>query len=214
MKEGNTSERYQLLSTLKRSLKVLDVSDIRRLKLVAVLQIGLGFLDLIGVATIGILGALAVTGIQSQQPGNQISSILDLLHMSSFSFQSQVAILGASAATILIVRTIFSIIVTRRIYFFLSRRGAFISSKLISKLLSQSLIQLNSRSSQETLFAVTSGVNAITLGVLATTITLIADTSLLLIMAVGLFIVDPIISLTTIIFFWRLRNCPVSSYEC
>ena len=200
----NISRNHPLFATLRRSLNVLEAPDKRRLKLVTLLQVGLGFLDLVGVAAIGILGALAVAGIQSQQPGNRISAVLDTLHLTSFSFQAQVALLGILAATILIVRTIFSIIVSRRIYFFLSRRGSFISSKLISKLLSQSLIQLQSRSSQETLFAVTGGVNAITLGVLATTITLIADGSLLLILTIGLFVVDPIIALTTIIFFGSL----------
>jgi len=193
-----------LLATLWRSLNILEAPDRRRFKLVAILQVGLGFLDLVGVAAIGILGALAVTGIQSEQPGNSISAVLNAMHLTSFSFQTQVAILGISSATILIVRTIFSIVVTRRIYFFLSRRGSLLSSKLISKLLSQSLIQLQSRSSQETLFLVTSGVNAITLGVLATAITLVADGSLLFIMTIGLFVVDPVIALTAVIFFGSL----------
>ena len=91
-----------------------------------------------------------------------------------------------------------------KIFFFLSRRGATISSALISKLLSQSLTEVQSRSTQDTLYSVTAGVSAITLGVLGTATTIVSDASLLFIMIAGLFIVDPTIAVTTIIFFGTL----------
>ena len=188
-------------STLARALRVLPQSDKTKVLLVIVFLICLGFLDLIGVAAIGVLGALAVTGVQSVQPGNRVSGVLNLLGISDFSFQNQIAFLGISAATILIIRTVISILVTRRIYFFLSRRGALISSRLISRLLSQTLLEVQSRSTQETVYALTSGVSAITLGVLGTTVTLLADVSLLVIMIIGLFVVDSVIAITSILFF-------------
>jgi ABC-type multidrug transport system fused ATPase/permease subunit len=187
-----------------RSIKVLPKADHRKIVLVVALQVGLGFLDLIGVAAIGVLGALAVTGVQSTQPGNRVSAVLELLGLSNLSFQSQVAVLGLSAACILVIRTILSIIVTRKIFYFLSRRGAMISAELISRFLSQPLPKIQEKSSQETLYAVTFGVSSITLGVLGTAITLVADGSLLLIMIFLLFVVDPTIAVTSTIFFGTL----------
>jgi ABC-type multidrug transport system fused ATPase/permease subunit len=189
---------------LSRALRVLPLEDRSKVVVVTVLQVGLGFLDLVGVAAIGLLGALAVTGVQSQSPGNRVSSVLELLKISEFTFQNQVALLGLGAAGILILRTVISIIATRRIFYFLSHRGAIISSNLISKLLSQTLIQIQSRSNQDTVYALTAGVSAITLGVIGTTVTLIADGSLLVIMILGLFIVDPVIAVTSILFFGTL----------
>jgi ABC-type multidrug transport system fused ATPase/permease subunit len=165
------------------------------------LQVALGCLDLLGVAAIGVLGALSVTGVQSLQPGNRVGKVLETLGLENLTFQGQVAILGLAAAGILITRTILSIIVTRKVFYFLSRRGAMISSDLVSRLLSQSLLQIQMRSGQETLYALTSGVNSIMLGVLGTATTLVADGSLLVIMLIGLFIVDPTIALTTLLFF-------------
>ena len=191
-------------STVLRSLYVLPKSDRPKIVAVVILQVGLGFLDLLGVAAIGVLGALSVTGIQSLKPGNRVSGVLEFIGLSNVSFQNQVAILGMSAALILVIRTVLSIIVTRRIFFFLSRRGAVISANLISRLLSQSLIQVQARSTQETLYSVTAGVTAITLGVLGTTMTLVSDGSLLVIMIIGLFIVDPTIAFTTLVFFGSL----------
>jgi ATP-binding cassette, subfamily B, bacterial PglK len=191
-------------SVVYRSVKLLPRTDRRKILSVVVLQIGLGFLDLLGVAAIGLIGALAVSGVQSLQPGERVSSVLNLLGLSTVSFQNQVAVLAVCATTILVFRTVLSILITRRIFFFLSRRGAVISSNLISRLLSQSISEVQSRSTQKTLYALTGGVTAVTLGVLATAITIIADASLLLIMVIGLFLVDPLIAVTSILFFATL----------
>jgi len=191
-------------TTVMRSLKVLPKSDQPKIIFVILLQAGLGFIDLIGVAAIGVLGALSVTGVQSQQPGNRVSSILRLLGISEMSFQAQVAILGIGAALIFIFRTVLSILITRRILFFLSRRGAALSSKLVGQLLSQSLIKIQSRSTQESVYALTTGVSAITLSILGVMVTIIADSSLLILMLIALLIVDPVIALTSVLFFSSL----------
>ena len=191
-------------TTAMRSLKVLPKSDRPKIIFVILLQAGLGFIDLIGVAAIGVLGALSVTGVQSQQPGNRVSSILQMLGISEMSFQAQVAILGLGAAFIFVFRTILSILITRKILFFLSRRGAALSSKLVGQLLSQSLIKVQSRSTQESAYALTTGVSAITLSILGVMVTISADSSLLILMLLALLIVDPIIALTSVLFFASL----------
>jgi ABC-type multidrug transport system fused ATPase/permease subunit len=188
-------------TTIGRSSRVFSPRDQKRIFAVVILQISLGFLDLLGVAAIGILGALSVSGIQSGTPGNRVNSALQLLQISDFSFQAQVAIIGISAAVLLIGRTIFSIFFTRKTLFFLSRRGAKISSDLISKVLSGSLLSIQSRTSQQTIYSVTNGVTAITLGILGTSVLLIADASLLLVMGIGLFVVDPKVAAGTFLLF-------------
>ena len=207
-----------LVSPIMCSIQLLPKADHRKIVLVVALQIGLGFLDLMGVAAIGVLGALSVSGVQSTEPGNRVSATLELLGLSNLSFQSQVAVLGLSAASILVIRTILSIIVTRKIFYFLSRRGAVISSDLISRFLSQPLTKIQENSSQETLYAVTFGVTSITLGVLGTAITLVADISLLIIMLFALFVVDPVIAVSSIVFFGTLglilyRNMNVKAHN-
>ena len=188
-------------SVVLRSLRIIPSENRKKVILATVLQIGLAILDLVGVAAIGILGALSVTGIQSQQPGDRVLQVLKVLQIDTFTFQSQVAILGLSACLVFILRTVFSIIFTRKILFFLSRQGALISAKLLNQLLGQSLLQLQSRSTQEIVYSLTVGVSSITLGVLATTVALIADASLLLILLFALFAVDYIMAITSVLFF-------------
>lgn len=188
-------------STIGRSAGVLSRNDQRKILAVAVIQVCLGALDLLGVLAIGLLGALSVTGLQSHKPGNRVSSVLHVLHLEGATFQTQAAVLGACAVVFLVGRTILSIFFTRRILFFLSRRGAKISANLISRLLAQPFLTIQDRTTQETLFSVTRGVEFITLQVLAIAVVLVSDVSLLLIMGIGLFIVDPTTAAGTFLVF-------------
>ena len=188
-------------STIGRSSKVLSRVD--RLKVLAViaLQIVFGLLDLLGVAIIGMIGALAITGVQSRQPGNRVSEVVNFLNLDTYSLQNQVAILGVAATLLLIGKTLFSIYFMRKTLFFLSRRGAAISGILVSKLFSKSLLTVQTKSMNEMMYAVTSGVNVITVGVLGTTVSLISDVSLLVVMSIGLVIVEPSVAISTFVVF-------------
>ena len=196
-------ERFRR-STFGRAIQVLSPKDQRKVLAVLVLQVCIGILDLLGIIAIGLLGALSVTGLQSQLPGKQVLSVLNFLQLSNASFQNQALILGLGAVALLVGRTLVSIFFTRRILFFLSNRGAQISANLVSRLLSQSLIKIQSRTSQETLFAVTRGVEYVTLQILAPAIVLASDISLLFIMAVGLFTIDPLTAIGTFLVFFTI----------
>ena len=188
-------------SVLYRSSKVLSKSDKSKLFAVVIIQIMLGALDLVGVGLIGVIGSLAISGVGSKQPGNRVQWFLDTLNLDSFDLQNQAMILGILAVSIMVLKTILSMIFIRKMLYFLSFKGARLSSNLVSRLLAQPLLTVQSRSNQETLFILTSGISSITIGVLATFVALISDTSLLLVMAVGLFVVDPILSLSTFALF-------------
>ena len=97
---------------------VFSRNDRAKIFAVIILQILFGFLDLLGVALIGILGALAVTGVGSGVKGDRVNTVLSILNLSESSLQVQVAFLGGFAAFVLIGRTIFSVIFTKRILLF------------------------------------------------------------------------------------------------
>jgi ABC-type multidrug transport system fused ATPase/permease subunit len=188
-------------STIGRSLNMLDKSDRIKVVLVTITQIFLSILDLIGVALLGVVGALVVSGGAAQKPGGRITALLTAVNIESKPLQFQAAVVGITAAVFLIMRSILSVYLTRKSMFFLSRKSASISSRLVTKLLSLSLKEVQRRTSQSTIYALTQGVNAITLGVLGTTISLISDSALLVVMAIGLFVVDPIIAVSTFVIF-------------
>jgi ATP-binding cassette subfamily C protein len=97
-------------------LQVLSRRDKLKVGFVVILQIGLGLLDLAGVAIVGILGALAVSGVASRAPGNRVYSVLDFLNLETLTLQQQATVLGLAAALLLVGKTIISIILNN-LYF-------------------------------------------------------------------------------------------------
>ena len=186
---------------LRDCFNLLSRIDKVKLGCIVLIQIFLSILDLVAIALVGILGALSINGIKSSAPGNTTMKVLNILQLESASFQSQVAWLGAIAGVFLLVRTISSMFLTKRTIGFLSRRGAQISSDLVSRLLTQPLLKIQERTSQETLYACTIGVSSIALGVIATGVNVLSDLALITVIASGLFIVDPAVAVSTLIFF-------------
>jgi ABC-type multidrug transport system fused ATPase/permease subunit len=176
---------------------LLNPNDQKKIIAVGIIQILLSFLDLAGIAVIGVIGALTVNGIQSKVPGNRVSTLLELIGLETYTFQNQIAILGVAAGLILVTRTLFSVYFTRKTYFFLAHKSAKASSELVSKLLSRPLLEVRLKSTQETIYGLTSGVNGILIGVIGTIVAIVSDTALLLILSIGLFVVDPIIAISS-----------------
>lgn len=182
-------------------MDLLTKREQRKVQAVVLIQILLGCLDLLAIAIVGVLGALAVNGVQSKGPGNRVSSVLEIIGLSNSSFRTQAAILGIGAALILILRTVFSVYFSRKILYFLSYKSSALSARLFSRAIQEPLLSLRSKSSQELLFALTAGVTTVTMGILGTASILISDFSLLLIMAIGLFLLDPLLALSTLVVF-------------
>lgn len=186
---------------LIRCIKILPKSDYRKIPAVIILQVLLALVDLIAVAIVGVIAAIGISGIQSTTPNSRITSALKLFGLDGLSLQSQATILGLVAATLLISRTIASVFITRKTLMFLSRRGALIASDIFSKLTSQSLIKLRSHSTQDVIYAITSGTSAITLGIIGAFLSTFADAVVSIVMIVGLFVLNPIMAISMLLFF-------------
>jgi len=193
--------RHWQSTNISRAIDVLSRRDRRRVFGISLLQILMSGLDLLGVVAVGLLGALAVNGLQSDNQGDRVTEALKFLQIQNLSLETQCAILGISAVVLFVGRTILSIFFTRRILFFLSRRGAKISSELISRLLSQSLLTVQARTTQEIVYAVTFGVEKIVLQVLATAAVCLSDIALLIVMFAGILVLDPATALSTLVVF-------------
>ena len=193
--------KLEALHVTKRAFDLLGKQNRRKIIVVQIIQISFGLLDLLAVSLIGILGALAISGVRSATPGNRVSMVLRILHLNHQSFQSQIAFLGICAGVVFILRTILSIIFSRRIIKFLSRNSALISTELVSRLLSSSLQSIQSRSTMQSVYALTDGVNSLMIGVVGNFLNILTDASILLIIGIGLLIIDPVVAVSTLILF-------------
>jgi ABC-type multidrug transport system fused ATPase/permease subunit len=185
-------------SVIARSIYILPKNDFSKIIGVVLIQILMGLLDLAGVMAIGLLGVLAVSSEGTDRPLENVHVFLKSINVMELDNQGQIIFLASAAVILFVLRTFFSIYFTRRILFFFSARSAQISSNLISRVLSKPALIMQENTLQETLYAVTRGVEFITIYVLATLLVLLADFSMLAIMSVGLFVVDPLTAILTL----------------
>lgn len=195
------SRKVGIYDSLRSARMYLSKEDRLKVRIFSIAQAGLNILDFGGVALSGVVAALAVNGLEGRKPGGRVSEVLSLLHLIDKSLQYQVSLLSFFVACMLLTRTLGSIYFMRKSLNFLSTRGALLSSKLVESLLAKSILEANSKTPQETLFAVTQGVFAITLGIIAPGITLLSDIALLIILTFGLFLLSPILALSTTLCF-------------
>ena len=169
----------------------------KKLLAIALIQIILGGLDLIGVSLIGLIGALSVTGVKSGLPGGRLESILNFMGLSGMTFQQQVALLGILAVMFLVGKTVISAIFTKRILYFLGLQGATISDEILKLSMSKSYLFIRSRNLQELIYQSSNGVTALSIGVVGGALNLIADISMTLIIGTALLVIDPTIAVIT-----------------
>jgi ABC-type multidrug transport system fused ATPase/permease subunit len=193
--------QVKMRESIKRALQLLEKRDRTKLRFLVVIQVLLNLLDLLGVALIGVIGALSVNGISSRDPGNQVARILKFMQIENLTLQQQVGILAVTVTIVLVGKTLFSLFFTRRSLYFLGAKSAKVSRNILSKVLSQSLTSLQRRGAQDITYVIAAGINSLILSVLGAGISLIADLSLLIILALSLFIVSPSIALSSILFF-------------
>jgi ABC-type multidrug transport system fused ATPase/permease subunit len=194
-------------STISKSLLLLSKRDRYKLALVCAVQIGLSFLDLLGIALMGLLGTLSVSGVQSRMPGDRIAELLEFFQLSDLNFQQQAGIIGIAAASVLILKTFLSILTTRKMLHFLSARGAELSIEITSGLTVGGLPLIRKFTNQEILYSINGGVNAILVGILGSTLSLIADLVLLLLIGTALLIADFVLAISTFTLFGLIALC-------
>ncbi len=186
---------------IKKVLLLLDKKDRFRLFLVLVVNTFLAFLDLIGVALIGVATAILIRGLQAQEAGNQVSRFLELLNLDGIALRTLLIFLVCTAVSFFVLKTIISVYFLRRTLRYMSVRNAQISSTLISKMLNRPVEKIFSKSIQHQIYNVTGGVERLVGGVVTSLVVISSDLVLLIVILAGLMLVDPITSVGTFIMF-------------
>ena len=110
------------LEPIRSAASILPSGDRRKILIVCFVQISLSFFDLLGVALIGVIGALSFSGIRGLENGNRTKQALELIGLESFSFYNQIAFLSAVAVFVLISKTALSMYFSQKYLLFLAKR--------------------------------------------------------------------------------------------
>jgi len=186
---------------IKNVILLLDKKDRFRLVLVLIFNTSLAFLDLIGVALIGVASAVLIRGLQSQGAGDQATKFLEIINLNGLSQRTLLIVLGCGAVFFFVLKTILSVYLLRKTLRYMSVRNAQISSTLVSKMLNRPVENIFSKSIQHQIYIVTGGVETLIGGVVTNLVVIASDFVLLLVILIGLMLVDPITSIGTFFVF-------------
>ena len=183
---------------LLRSLRLLSRRDRRVLLVLVAIQSSLAFLDLAAVIVLGLVISL-VTADATNESASFLPSVSDLLGDPPSS--ATLLSLMVGAGLLLVVKSALSFWGTRRSFQFLANRQAMVGSQLANELLSRPLLQVQKRSSQESVHALVFGVHALTVGVLGQAVIIATEMTLVAVLLTGLLVIDPVLTLFSALFF-------------
>lgn len=202
---GKSVQDFQsdgILVAVRRSMALLPQRQRRRLVLAAGVQVSLNLLDLLGIALIGMVAAIAASGVGAQSPlPPLVQDGVDLLGLRGLTVSQLSVILAVAAVFVLVLKTGLQALMSRRIFRFLANRQAEVSASLARQFLSRPLLFVQRWTTSEAIYALGSGVGAATVAVLGSAITILAELTLFVFVIVALFLVDPLVTISAIALF-------------
>ncbi len=106
------------------------------------MQISLGLLDLIGIALVGLLAAIAVSGVGATGIPPVVTRFLDAVGLGDLTVSQLSVLVAVAAVVVLVSKTAFSAIMQRKIFRFLANRQAEVSARLAREFLSRPLLDV------------------------------------------------------------------------
>lgn len=189
------------LGFLERVVDLFPKKTHKRLLKILAVQLFLGLLDLLGVALIGVVGALSIAGLQSQEPSRLINELMNLFRLNNLSFQSQVGILASISAIVFVGRTLFSLYFNKRILEILSNEAQRLSTIQVSVVMRDSITLRDKLSTQQIITNLTTGLDSLVIGYIGNLTMLVSDIVILLVISVGLIVVNPTLAFFSLVYF-------------
>jgi ABC-type multidrug transport system fused ATPase/permease subunit len=138
-----------IVESVRASIRLLTKRDRRRFALACAVSMSLGFLDLAGVVLIGLVGAVAVSGLDPNSMPEQLESALDFVGLGDLTASQLVGLIAGVAVVLLLFKTLMQAILTRRMYRFLANRQADVAARLARTILSRQLLEVQRWSTSE-----------------------------------------------------------------
>lgn len=194
-------DKPSLWWAVRRAVLLLPPRKRRLFLIASAFQISLGLLDLVGIALIGIVAAVAVSGINAAGIPPFVQRVLDFLNLSDVTVSQISVSVALLAVTILVMKTLLSALLSRRLLNFLANRQAEVSARLASEFLSRPLSDVNRWTTPEATYALGTGVGAATVGLLGNGLIIAAESFLFVVVGVTLLIIDPLLTLASVAVF-------------
>ena len=190
-----------IFAAYKRSLELLGKKDHRKLHFSMGIQILISLFDTLGVLLIGMVTYIATASSQGNKLPKAIQSILNFFGLRDLPTNQILGLFGALAIIMFIVRSICAPLLLKRILKFLTGRSAQVSGEITQLFFSQSLREVHWETSQRITFALGSGMSATINDTLGAAVIIVAESSLLIMLSTVLLVLDPAVTIFTLVYF-------------
>ena len=186
--------RFVPIPAVRTALELLPTRQRWLLTLATAVQMSLGLLDLAGIALVGAVAAVMVSGVQSAALPSWLTPIIDWFGLEGLTNSQLIGVLGGLAAVSLLGKTAISAVLSRKVIMFLAHQQARVSARLARELFQRPLIDVHRWSSAEIIYALSPGVGAAVVGVLGGAVAGAAEVFLFVIVGATLLVVDPVLT--------------------
>lgn len=173
----------------------------RKLILISGASAGLGLMDLVGVVLIGLIGSLATLSITGQEAGGMTLVLLKYLRLEDEQFTQQVFLLGLIASAFLILKTVISYFVQRRLSQFIQVVITELVSKFLRIILNSRFQGISKKPKGEMINALQNGIPNLVGGVIFPLSILASDVFLIVLLSSALFVTEPVLAILTTVLF-------------
>lgn len=194
-------QRTSLWWSIRKAISLLPPGKRRILYFAVVVQVSLAVLDLIGIALIGLVASVAVSGIGVTSIPEWAQRTIDALGLGGLTVSQLSVVLALAAVVILVFKTVASAFMARWITRFLAARQAEVSTGLARGFLALPLADVQRWTTSEAIYALGPGVSAATTSLLSSATTIAAEVFLFTLVGVSLLAFDPILTLSAVVFF-------------
>ena len=155
-----------VVRAVRQGVRLLPADKRRQLVLAGVVQVSLGLLDLLGIALIGLVAAVAVSGIGVTTIPDWLAPSMQRVGLGGLTVSQLSVVIALAAVTILVLKTVLSALLSRGIIRFLAARQSEVSVRLAREFLSRPLAQVQRWTMPEATYALGAGVGAATISLL------------------------------------------------
>ena len=187
-----------LPASIQFSFMLLNGKARIRLVLSCIALCLVGLLDLLAIGLLAVIASLTLSAINNDATSPKVLELLNFFGILEKSIEFKVVVLAIFMCILFISRTIVSIYFSNKIYKFLAHQNNLLTEKILIKLLDQDLENLRKLTTQEILFATTTGLNAAVVNINGLLVVTVADLFLSVTMISTLIIFSPLVSIASI----------------
>jgi ABC-type multidrug transport system fused ATPase/permease subunit len=189
------------LKLVNESLFLLDSKSRRKIFIAMGALSCLAIVDIIAIGLVGLLSLMTLNGITTGGSSTRVTTLFEIIQIENLDFQSQALVLAILIATLLISKTLFSVILSKRLLLFLSFKSSEISKNLLNHVMRRDVNSVQSLSRANINYGLSEGVDRIVVGVLGSLANIGSDFVLISLLVVSLNFVDLALGMTSIVFF-------------